>query len=288
MFTLFAGTHIPAQEPDPSDPNFLILAPGTEQSLRTSLLPHRDDQDKQVELFWITPDGDGPFPAILYIHGHQSGEDKPGARQYVDRGYLQPAVDAGMIAAAVSQPGYGKSDGPPDYCGPFTQAAVATALAFLREQPNVRQDRVLLYGYSRGAMVAAMVATKDTELAGVILGAGSYDLGARYELFGDNRLDRDMKANVEQEAGSSEEAFAARSALLAEEPILVPSLILHGEDDKNCPVEQARELAEQLEAAGTKHRFLLFPKTGHGISSQQSAEHEKKFWAETVLSEKKN
>ena len=78
----------------------------------------------------------------------------------------------GYVAAAVSQPGYGKSDGPPDYCGPFTQDAVQAAVEFLRRQTFIDPTRIALYGYSRGAIVASMVATK---VAAVVLGAGAYD-----------------------------------------------------------------------------------------------------------------
>ena len=66
----------------------------------------------------------------------------------------------GYVAAAVSQPGYGQSDGPPDFCGPYTQAAVMKAIDFLRQMPVVQPQHVALYGYSRGAIVASMVVTR--------------------------------------------------------------------------------------------------------------------------------
>jgi pimeloyl-ACP methyl ester carboxylesterase len=81
----------------------------------------------------------------------------------------------GYVAAAVSQPGYGNSSGPPDYCVPYTQQATLVAIDFLRRQPFVRPDKVALFGYSRGAIVAAMVATLNPKLAAVVLGAGAYD-----------------------------------------------------------------------------------------------------------------
>jgi dipeptidyl aminopeptidase/acylaminoacyl peptidase len=81
----------------------------------------------------------------------------------------------GYVAAALSQPGYGHSDGPSDFCGPFTQDAVVVAIDFLRNQSFVDPNKVVLYGYSRGAIVASMVATKDPKLAAVVLGAGAYN-----------------------------------------------------------------------------------------------------------------
>jgi hypothetical protein len=143
------------------------------------LLRHDAEPDRRVELFWTPPDGEGPWPAILYVHGHQPGQPKPGASLYVERGWLQATADRGLLAAAVSQPGYGGSDGPADYCGPRSQGAVATALAYLRAHPLVHRDRIVLYGYSRGATVAAMVATRDADLGGVILPARARWRGSR-------------------------------------------------------------------------------------------------------------
>ena len=136
------------------------------------LLPHSQDRDKAVEMFWAKPEGNGPFPVVLFIHGHQEGP-RDGGEAYVRTGRLGIMARRGYVSAAVSQPGYGNSAGPPDYCGPFTQQAVLVAIDFLRRQPFVRANKVALFGYSRGAIVAAMVATQDPGLAAVVLGAGA-------------------------------------------------------------------------------------------------------------------
>jgi len=74
-----------------------------------------------VELFQAHPIGSGePAGAILFVHGNQGGQ-LTGARELVDRGTLSRfAVTMNVTAAAVSQPGFGASDGPCDFCGPTT------------------------------------------------------------------------------------------------------------------------------------------------------------------------
>jgi dipeptidyl aminopeptidase/acylaminoacyl peptidase len=111
---------------------------------------------------------------LLLIHGHQE-HLRNGGEAFVRTGRLGVIATRGYVAAALSQPGYGDSDGPPDYCGPFTQDATMVAVDFLRRLPFVDSKRVALYGYSRGAIVASMVATRDPRLAAVVLGAGAYD-----------------------------------------------------------------------------------------------------------------
>src|SRR5687768_10559305 len=125
-----------------------------------------------VELFQASPDNVQPAGAMLFVHGNQGGRGI-GARETVDTGTLLGFCSRlNITAAAVSQPGYGASAGPPDFCGPRTQDAIAAALSFLRVQPNVDPDRIVLYGYSRGAIASAMAATREPDLRALILGAG--------------------------------------------------------------------------------------------------------------------
>ena len=209
--------------------------------IHREFLPHSKASNKKVELLWTQPAGDGPWPAVLFIHGHQLVRD--GGEAYVKTGALGLMARRGYVAAAVSQPGYGNSDGPADFCGPFTKDAVLTAIAFLRKQPSVSPNKTALYGYSRGAIVASMVATQDQELAAVILGGGAYDFFKWYPtpLAG-------IDANIKFESGLSDEAFKARSALYHAEKIQSPILLLHGTNDERVPLQQARAFAAKLQA----------------------------------------
>jgi dipeptidyl aminopeptidase/acylaminoacyl peptidase len=227
--------------------------------IRRELLPHSQDSTKKVELFWTHPVGDGPYPAVLFIHGHQE-QVRNGGEAFVRAGRLGIIASQGYVAASLSQPGYGHSDGPPDYCGPFTQEAVLVALDFLRKQPVVNPNKVALYGYSRGAIVASMVATRDSKLAAVVLGAGAYDFVSLYPTG-----IRGIDANIRQEAGTSAEAFRARSAIYHADKIKVTVLLLHGARDERIPVRQTEAFAEKLKAHGVAVKLKIFPNATHRI-----------------------
>jgi dipeptidyl aminopeptidase/acylaminoacyl peptidase len=218
---------------------------------------------RKVELLWAKPAEQGRRPAVLFIHGHQE-INRNGGETYLNNGRLGTMARRGYVAAALSQPGYGKSEGPPDFCGPFTQEAALAALAHLRAKAFVSPDRVAIFGYSRGAIVASMVATRDAQLAGVILGAGAYDFFTWYP----TPL-RGIDRNISVEAGTSAAAFRARSALHHADRIRAPVLILHGERDERIPVGQAQAFAERLRAAGVPHRLKVFPGAGHGIPVEE-------------------
>lgn len=229
------------------------------QTIRRELLPHKTVNDKKVELFWTTPHGSEPWPAILFIHGHQE-QHRSGGEDYVKVGRLGRMAKRGYVAASVSQPGYGNSDGPPDFCGPFTQDAVLAVIEFLRNKPFVNPNKIALYGVSRGAIVAGMVAARDPRLAAVVLVAGAYDLEKAYPT-GLRGLDE----NIRHEAGLSREAFTARSALYHADKIKSPVLLLHGASDDRLAPTQAQALAERLMAHGVPVRIKIFPGVGHGI-----------------------
>lgn len=218
----------------------------------------------EVELFQATPEAAGPVGAILFVHGNQGGR-RIGAREFVEAGTLiRFCFGLNVVAAAVSQPGYGASEGPPDFCGPATQRAINSALSFLRAQPNVDPDRIILYGYSRGAIASAMVATQDADLRALILGAGVYDVGALYRI-----ASREMRWAIEMEAGASSEAFAARSALMHADMICCDTLLLHGRLDDRAPVAQAEQLANRLSVKGIAASLHLFD-CGHRIPGELS------------------
>ncbi len=227
--------------------------------MHIEMLPHPKDGAKKVELFWARPKGDGSYPALLYIHGHQE-EVRNGGAALVATGRLGIMASRGYVAASVSQPGYGKSDGPPDYCGPFTQQAVAAALNFLRNQSFVRPAKVALYGYSRGSITGAMVAAQDPSLAAAVLAAGAYDF---FQWFPTPL--RGIDNNIRDEAGTSAEAFRARSAVYHTDKIKLPVLLLHGAKDERIPVRQAEIFAEKLKANGTSVRIKIFPNAKHAI-----------------------
>ncbi len=118
-----------------------------------------------------------------------------------------------------------------------------------------------MYGVSGGAATASMEATTDPRIKALILAAGIYDLGESYPT-GDPGLDEYIK----REAGLTPEAFAQRAALRYAGKIEAATLILHGsEDHRGRVVDQARLLAERLQANGKVVHLRVYDSTPHSI-----------------------
>jgi len=128
----------------------------------------------QAEIFYAQPEGAGPWPALLMLHP-QGFPQRIGAALFVKNGALLYWARKGYVAMAISQPGYGQTPGPGDFCGPKSQQQTQDAIAHLRALPQVRKDKVFLYGSSRGGLLASLIAAQDPALAGVMIKAGLYD-----------------------------------------------------------------------------------------------------------------
>ncbi|MGB3555467.1 MAG: hypothetical protein WBA25_12600, partial [Jannaschia sp.] len=114
-------------------------------------------------------------PTLLIVHGHQFPE-RPGGRGPLTPAMIEHWCGQGWIAAAVSQPGYGESTGPPDCCGPRTQAALRIAMDHLLDR-NADPARTIVWAISRGAVAAACAFVDGATEPGVlILQAGIYDM----------------------------------------------------------------------------------------------------------------
>jgi dipeptidyl aminopeptidase/acylaminoacyl peptidase len=226
-------------------------------------IPHPDDPAKQVEYFLEKPKGDGPWPTIILLHGHQEWP-RAGGRDFVKWGVLGELAGRGYLAVAISQPGYGGSTGPADFCGPFTQHAAAAVIAKLHADGYIRENRVLIQGVSRGALVAGMIAAHDTSIRGIVLISGLYDLPA-YASHAKSEMAVSIVDSMKAETGGTAEALKARSLLYYAQDIKAETLILNGGKDDRTDPDQARRLGEIINAHGGHARAIVYPEYGHQI-----------------------
>jgi len=236
------------------------------------------DASHRVEMLLERPQTGDPRPAVLLMHGHQEEEPRPGAFWTVRSGYLQAIVNAGFVGAAVSMPGYGRSEGAPDFCGPRSQAAVRAGIARLRSDPCVMADHVGLCGWSRGAIVSSLVAAAEPELACVVLISGVYDFFDP-QIFVIREIEHVF---IEETRGGGPDAKRERSALLQANQIHSPTLFVHGDRDERIHAGQAAELHEHLVRLGRSSRLVTYPETGHRIPSRHLNEHVLPFLKETL------
>lgn len=229
------------------------------------LLPDPGDGSKSIEYFAAKPAGRGPWPTVVFLHGHQE-DARPGAKDFAEWGVLSEFASRGYLAAAVSQPGYGRSSGPADFCGPRTRRAVSTVIRRLVAEGAAARGKIAIQGVSRGAIVAGLVAADNAEeVAGVVMISGVFDL-ARFTADAKGSVSKQLIARaIVEETGGGAEALRERSVHARADRIKARVLILNGADDELAGPDQARRFSTEVNARGGRALAIVFPGIGHNI-----------------------
>jgi len=208
---------------------------------------------KTVEGISIRPLAEGKFPGLLLIPGHQG-------RATVNITLGTIFAQQGFACFSVGQPGSGKTQVELDFVGPKTIKAMIAGYEKFKREPYVDATKMGIWGYSRGAMAAALLATKLKDLKAVVLGAGIYDFKKAY----DDVTIEGICENMRTESGLTPKAIKERSAVLQMDRVKAAVLILHGEKDENAPVSQALLLRDRLTELKKDFEIKLFPDAKHG------------------------
>lgn len=228
-----------------------------EEKLNVSRIIYKSD-GLALEGLIMRPDGPGKFPAVVFIHGHGGS-----AWQSILTGYF--LTRAGFAVFLPSMMGYGLSAGDSDFNGPKTIKGVLDGIKIFFEKPFVDQERLGIWGVSRGATVAALITTKEPELfKAAVFQAGAYEMKRSY----DTKIIKGIKENIEKQAGTTPEAFRERSPIYDMERVACPILIIHGLKDENIMVEQAEMLDEKLTELGKVHKTVILPESDHHITME--------------------
>ncbi len=209
-----------------------------------------------IEGFIAHPGDPGRMPALLVL---TAGEGN--ARRCIEQS--TGLVALGMLEACISIPGYGKSSGPSRFVGPQAVEAAHRAVDLLAARPDVAPDRIAVWGLSDGAVAAGLLMDSDPRLHAVILQSGFYDT---LKMWPEAPLRE--KVTILRQVWPSHRVLAERSVIAHLPPKLACNvLILHGEHDKEMPVQQAKRLAHELQRRGAKVETRFFD-DGHDLGGK--------------------
>lgn len=208
---------------------------------------------KLVEAISIRPLAEGKFPGLMLIPGHQGP-----ATVNVTLGTI--FAQQGFACFSVGQPGSGKTQVELDFVGPKTIKAMIAGYEKFKREPYVDATKMGIFGYSRGGMAAALMATKLKDLKAVVLGAGVYDFQKAY----DEITIEGIRENMRKESGMTPKAIRERSAILRMDRVKAAVLILHSQKDENVPVSQALLLRDRLTELKKDIEIKVFPEGKHG------------------------
>lgn len=236
----------------------------------------------------IVPDGEGPFPVAVIIHG--SGTSQRDSKWYLT--VAKHLQENGVAVLLPDKRGSEKSGG--DWrTATFEDLAGDTisAVEFVKSQDHFDYTTIGLVGMSQGGWIAPIVATKSDDVAFVVSMAGA---GVTTE----EQLYYEEIHNIQQ---MGTYPFVAR--LIAPfttrriqqmdfwkptagydpipywEQVNVPCFAALGENDTNVPVEESVERFESLES---EMLIKVYPDGGHGITDPMTGEVQDAFLKDLV------
>lgn len=230
-------------------------------------IAYRQVDGTDLDLDVCLPDGDGPHPAAVLVHGGAFQEGDRGTM----RGACQALADAGWAAFPVDYRLL-----PDTYPAPVDD--VTAAVQWLRDPAQVERfsldgtgpdTTVSLVGSSAGAIIAldtaAALADAGTPVSAVVGLSAAADLTADGRELGtpDPRLEEVVLGFLGCDSVDDCDAATAASPV-THAAALPPTLLVHGTDEL-IPIEQAERLAEALESAGVTHELVEVDGDNHGL-----------------------
>jgi dipeptidyl aminopeptidase/acylaminoacyl peptidase len=217
---------------------------------------------QRVHGFIVRPEGDGPHPVMLRVHGGPHSTDMD--RWAPD---LQAHVDAGFLVAMVNyrgSEGFGQAwrDELVGNAGFGELEDVIAGLDDLVARGVADPARVVLAGWSWGGYVTLLgLGRHPDRWAAGVAGVPVADYVAAYE---DEvpmlqALDRALLG------GSPETVpiqYVERSPITYADSVRAPLLVLAGENDSRCPIRQVRNYVDRLHARGVEPEVYTYL-TGH-------------------------
>ena len=203
------------------------------------------------------------YPMVLDIHGGPHGvfSDSFSPQQQV-------LATAGYIVLAVNPRGSST------YGADFMKAVlgdwggedyldIMSSVDELCARPYVDETRLGITGYSYGGFMSSWIIGHDTRFKAAVVGAPCINLSSMY-----GTSDIGVRFGEVQWGGKRWEAFDAfieRSPLTYATNVETPVLLMHGEEDARCPIEQSEQYFVSLKRLEQEVEFVRFPGCSHGF-----------------------
>lgn len=218
---------------------------------------------------WVfVPEGAGPHPVLLNIHGGPFADFGWGwfdeAQTYARAGY------AVLQCNPRGSAGYGQQHGRSILRAMGTvdeQDVLAFLDGALERMAALDGERVGVMGGSYGGFLTAWLTTRHHRFAAAIVErgfldpvsfAGTSDIGS---FFGSNYV------------GTDPQELAAQSPMAQVSQVRTPTLVIHSERDLRCPLEQGQRWFAGLQAQGVESELLIFPGETHELTRSGSPRH---------------
>ena len=227
---------------------------------------------REVPAFLFRPEGDGPFPVLVEVHGGPESQRRLQYSSAVPTDQLMQSLGMAVLSLNVrGSTGYGKSYAHLDDKGLRLDAVrdVAAAVEWLRTRDDVRADRIGVMGQSYGGyMTLASICFYPNLWAAAVDVVGIANFVTFMERTGPWR-----RAHRAEEYGSLEEdreLLERISPINHVDAITTPLFVIHGRNDPRVPLHEAEQIVAALTERNRDVELRVFDNEGHGLSKREN------------------
>lgn len=219
-----------------------------------------------LKLDAFTPDGPGPFPAVIMVHGGgwNSGDKSGGRSKGLMAPMDEPLAQAGFARFEIN---YRLA---PKYLYPACLEDVETAIRWVKAHAadyHLDSNRIALAGESAGGHLvelAAMQADAGTRVNAVVSFYGANDLVAQAKVEGPTGNPLKLFGFSAVDEQTTPVLWAASPAAHLK-PGLPPFLLVHGDADQRVAYQSDVTFRAKLLALGVPCDLLTIPGGDHGM-----------------------
>lgn len=216
----------------------------------------------------------GKRPVIIDLHGGPTEQYRP-VYAYEDNFFINDLGVVKIYPNVRGSSGFGKTFQALDDGRKREDAVkdVGALLDWVKAQPELDADRVLVQGASYGGYLALSVATQySSRLRGVISDSGMTNLATFLARTEGWRRDI-QRAEFGDERDAQMKAWLARIAPLHNaQNIKCPVFLIQGKNDPRVPVGEAEALVQTLNQKKMPVWYLLGKNEGHGFANAANRE----------------
>ncbi|TMM12443.1 MAG: S9 family peptidase [Actinobacteria bacterium] len=236
------------------------------------LVSYESFDGRQIPAWLYTPEGDGPFPFGVLIHGGPEAQERPVYRPYVQ--YLLSG-GIGVLATNIrGSTGYGKTYQKlihHDWGGGDLEDW-RHAAEWLKRQPFVDGDRLAVFGGSYGGFATLTCVTRLPEY-----------WKAAVDIVGPSNLLTFVRAVPPQwlrfmaqwvgDPDTEEEFLRERSPITYVDQVRAALLVIQGAKDPRVVKSESDQMVERLRELGREVEYVVFEDEGHGFTRYANDVH---------------
>jgi dipeptidyl aminopeptidase/acylaminoacyl peptidase len=231
-----------------------------------------DGAPRQIPAWVYKPQGEGPFPVVISIHGGPEGQTRPGFSSTYQM-WMEKLGVAIVLPNVRGSSGYGKSYLALDngFKREGSVQDIGALLAWAGTQTDLDADRVAVFGGSYGGyMVLASAFHYSDKLQAAVDIVGISNFVTFLENTQDYRRDL-RRVEYGDERDPAMRAYLEKIAPMNNvDRIKIPMLIVQGENDPRVPVTESAQMVAALREQRVSVWYMNALNEGHGYRKKEN------------------